>query len=193
MSILDIVVLALIILFGLFGLFAGFIQKMSKLFSGIVALGVSFFIASPLNGLLAETSFFKETVIGSWFNGNADLASIISLIVVYIICYIVILVIIRIIFNCFKGLVDKFKVLKVIDRFFGLVFGVVNALFIAAIIMIIIGFIAQNNQGVSDWLASDLDKSFGLASWFYDFSNWAFGEVWKVLDSETVKVVFLLK
>ena len=195
MSTLDIIAIVLMVIFGLLGAFTGLIKKVGKLGASIAAFAVAFFIASPLNGLLGDTVFFQDTVVG-WFGDNVATAGIVSLIVIFIVVYIVVYLLIRKIFKAISELVHKSKFLGFIDKVLGAALGVLNALVIVAIIMMIIGFIGQTNDDIALWLVENLEKSCGITSWLYEFSDWFLDEAILFLDeftNETLNSLALIK
>lgn len=167
MSTLEIVTIVLMLLFGLAGFISGLVKKIGTISAAVLGLVVAFFVASPINNnFVIETEFFKETVVG-WV-GSESTASIVTLVAVWLIAFIIVFLIVWFIFRTIKSLMEKSKILSVVDKFLGLALGAAFGLVLGGVILIIVSFIADLSDGLATWLESDLESGIGLIQWMYN-------------------------
>lgn len=168
MSTLEIITIVLMVLFGITGFISGLVKKIGTIAAVVAGLVVAFFVASPINNnIFVKTEFFTDTVVG-WF-GSDSTASIVSLIVIWLIAFIVVFLFVWFIFRTLKKLIEKAKILGVVDRILGLVFGAAFGLVLGTVIIIVVAYIGSISDGVYEWLQADIYESgSGFIQWIFE-------------------------
>ncbi len=172
MALLDIIIIAIIALFGIAGLFAGLVKRMAGLVSLIVAATVAFFIASPVNAMLADTGY-NEIFTNAIENEN--LAGMCALGVIWIGCFIILYIVCRILFKIFKAIIDKAKILALVDHTLGAFVGLASGLVLAAVVVFVIKAVGDYSPDILTWYTEQVNESMGIATFVDSFATWALG------------------
>ena len=173
MSVFDIIALILMIIFAISGIFTGFIKLLTKKLGFLAGLVVAFFIAAPINNLIAESGAYNG-MVGSL---SFETISFIMLIVIFILLSIIIALIIRLLGSLLKNIIEKVKLFDILDKILGFFFGAASGLFIVCLMLVITNLLGSVSSDINTWFINDLSNSFGLASGLNDFANYVLGVI----------------
>lgn len=161
---LDIVLIVAIVIFAVIGIFRGFIDSVLSIFSSLVSLVISYFlakyVASLLNKIMNLNGMF-ENMLGSWGVNEGGLmgisrdkiASCISFLLSMLIVWILLKIAIWLLSKLFSSVTANSKTLSGINRALGFLFGAVKGVLFTAVLLCVVSLLnAFGISGPDRWI-----------------------------------------
>ena len=151
-SITDIIILLIIVISTIIGLAKGIMTKILGFLNFIISLVIAFYVASPISSLFIDTSFYNNMANAIGSNGASAILLVISGLIVFILVFIVL----KIIKGIFIRLLNKGKILNVINKLLGGVLGFLTGVFIATVYLLIFYGLANVDNNIGAFFVNDL-------------------------------------
>lgn len=142
--IIDIIFIAFLAIMSFFGYKKGFITRLYDVLTIILVLFLSFVLANPLSHIISIFPYNKDDLIAN------VVGSTINLVIVFIVIFIVLFIIKKIIGvfvkPTLKSIMNKFSMTSFVDKTLGIVLSLIEAIFIAYIILVFVFIPFYDNQ-----------------------------------------------
>ncbi len=162
----DIILAVLIIIFAIVGIVRGFVDSVLSIFSSLVSLVVSYFLAKYVATLLDNWFHVNKmfsNMLGSWGLGESvggfsreNIASCITFLLSMLLVWIILKIVILLVSKLFSSVTANSSTLSTLNRVFGGVFGFVKGGLFVAIGLSVVSLLGTFNLGVMDeWIRNN--------------------------------------